>query len=269
MGLRSLCKDFNVLLSRRVMLLWNTNRTRRRYHQTLYNRGEIAIKIEGATAKFFLETHGDFVHLAGDYFEREQITTFVGLLRPDDVIYEVGGHIGTWSVFMAKKVHQGRVIVFEPQPENRARLEQNTAKNGLTNVQVLDAAVSDRAGHAQLGVREEHHDGRHSLMVDGNHTQTIRVPTMTLDQVAGERSMPPATVVKIDCEGGEHGVLGGMSGLLNSGSIRLVFAELHPAILDRAGVCPQQIENMLEAAGLRAIKRWNRAGEISLILQRQ
>ncbi|MHC4817879.1 MAG: hypothetical protein ACYTF8_07475, partial [Planctomycetota bacterium] len=64
-----------------------------------------------------------------ELFEEEQLAAVLAELRDDDVVYEIGAHVGLWTVFLASRVSRGQVHTFEPDGANRKQLEANLALN--------------------------------------------------------------------------------------------------------------------------------------------
>jgi FkbM family methyltransferase len=61
----------------------------------------------------------------------------------------VGANVGYYTLLRARGVGpKGRVIAFEPNPANVARLKEHLRLNKIDNVQVVEAAVSDSEGTA-------------------------------------------------------------------------------------------------------------------------
>jgi len=86
-------------------------------------------------------------------FEPESMLAVHRLVRPGDVVLDVGANIGYYSVRFAKLVGSaGRVIASEPVRHYRTVLERNIAENALDNVQVLDYGFSDKAATVQIEV---------------------------------------------------------------------------------------------------------------------
>jgi predicted methyltransferase len=55
----------------------------------------------------------------GERREQTTMELFAKLINPGDVVVEVGGHIGYIAVYFSHLVgKQGRVVVFEPGPNN-------------------------------------------------------------------------------------------------------------------------------------------------------
>jgi FkbM family methyltransferase len=162
---------------------------------------------------------------------------FLGLLRPGDVVYDIGANIGWYSLLAARKVGPGgKVIAFEPSVLNAAYLEQNAASNGLTNVTVICAAVTDRDGWATFLDRgstegrldkddcEAQAQRRAARAVD--YKRSFTVPVLTLDSWIAETGEQPPNVLKIDVQGAEVGVLRGMTQTLRAAGPAVVL-ELH------------------------------------------
>lgn len=142
-----------------------------------------------------------------------------GVLRPGDVVLDVGANIGFLTALAGRLVGpQGRVIAFEPVPANARLVRRNAALNGQAHVEVVEAAVGDHAGVATL-VLARHAGGAALAEADRppDACGELRVALMTLDGwlAANAARLPgPVRLVKIDVEGAEPAVLRGAAGLL-------------------------------------------------------
>ncbi len=144
-------------------------------------------------------THLEALHLAGR------------------VVYDVGGHEGVLALFFARKVGPGgRVVSFEPNPWNAARIRDHVKLNGFTNVEVVELGLGDAPAEAELVFDSEQGatgslDPALQKQVGAQpHAHAVRVRIDSLDRVAAERGLPPPDFVKIDVEGLELAVLDGM-----------------------------------------------------------
>ena len=134
-------------------------------------------------------------------------------LHEGSVCYDIGANVGFFTILAARLVGEtGRVYAFEPLPDNLDALRRNLELNGFANVEVIDAAVSDRDGTAELGIGTSSLDSGLVEYEVARHSQHITVRVMRLDH--GELSRP--TFVKIDAEGAEFAVLRGMRTLLEA-----------------------------------------------------
>ena len=171
-------------------------------------------------ARVFLHYREDIglVTLLSGGFERVELELARRLARAGTTAVDVGANIGLYTAVLAGAVGpRGRVLAFEPEPESARRLEDNVARNGLTNVEVHQVALGDRPGelvlhlaadpayHSTAAVRERRASG-----------ESLRVQARTLDDVWGEAGSPTVSLVKVDTEGGELTALRGAERLLRA-----------------------------------------------------
>lgn len=184
----------------------------------------------------------------------------LALLHPGDVVYDIGANIGWYSLLAARAVgDSGKVVAFEPSLSNAFMLQENVATNSLANVTVIPAAVTDEDGwatffdHGSLMGRLS----RDAADVQASHIRSSVVPVLALDSWIAAADQPPPTVLKIDVEGAEVGVLRGMTETLQSGRPTLII-ELHDTRAEVAealdGVGYQYTPLESEALGLE--ERW-------------
>ncbi len=166
-------------------------------------------------ARWLVATRSNF--LLGTY-EPEQTSLFAELVKPGDVVYDIGAHYGYYTLLASKLVGKsGKVIAFEPSPANLARLYRHIQLNHRGNVQVLELAVSDHEGTARFETRTG--SGVGHLAADG----PLEVKLTALDL---RHDLPTPNVMKIDVEGAEVGVLEGAKSLLQCAR-PVIFLSLH------------------------------------------
>jgi FkbM family methyltransferase len=135
-------------------------------------------------------------------------------------VFDVGASVGFQAGLAARLVGgSGRVIDFEPHPENAARARHNARLNDFRHLEVLEVAVAAADGEARFRRSEGVNWGK--LDASG----ALEVKVRSLDSVAAERSARPAAI-KIDVEGGELGVLDGARRLLAEAA-PILFIDCH------------------------------------------
>jgi hypothetical protein len=80
-------------------------------------------------------------------FEPGKLRAFCEAVRPGDVVYDVGAHVGLYTLLAARRVGPaGHVFAFEPSHRNLAHLHRHCTLNHAANVRIVEAAVSDIDG---------------------------------------------------------------------------------------------------------------------------
>jgi len=177
-------------------------------------------------------------------YDQHELRLVRRLLAGGGDFVDVGAHVGMYAIAAAACLgDRGRVLACEPNPEARARLVENVALNGCTNVVVSAVAISDRPGEALLHVPQTP-DPSFSSLGEGRFAEgePVRVATATLDAEVEAARLTPA-LVKIDVEGAELAVLAGGRRTL----------EHRPALLVEVGpASAAAVEAELSSLGYRA-----------------
>ena len=172
------------------------------------------------------------------------------LLRPGDHFVDGGANIGYFTMIGAKRVgRSGRVDAFEPEPENRARLQENLRRNGLADaVKVHNLALLDsrRSVEIHSTMDSDPNHGSASLFVEeGSETRASTVEGVRMDQVLAQTR---PRVIKLDIEGAEALAVEGMKGLLDSSPPPVVIAEYNAEAAQIAGFEPRAfVDRLLQA----------------------
>lgn len=167
-------------------------------------------------------------------------------LRPGDVVFDVGAHLGVYSMLAARWVSPGGVIhAFEPNPETVLGLQKNLQLNQMQNVvKVVPAAAgtrTERSSMLVLGLNVQNTLCAHADQLPG--AQTVEVEVTALDDYCRELGVTPR-LVKIDTEGWELHALRGAESLLAKREVDFV-VEMHPYAWTNAGYTRSDFEEFL------------------------
>lgn len=152
---------------------------------------------------------GRSLDLYGEFSEGE-VEMFRHLVRPGDVVLDVGANVGAHTLFLARRVGPGgRVVAFEPQRVVFQTLCANVALNSVTNVWCHPAAAGAVAGEVAVPPVDYARPGNFGGVSVGGAAGE-RVPVVALDGL----DLPRCRLIKVDVEGAEEGVLRGAAGLI-------------------------------------------------------
>jgi FkbM family methyltransferase len=156
------------------------------------------------------QSRGKILRIIGGTYEPEQTRLFQDQVTAGATVLDVGAHVGYYTLLASVLVGpKGRVCAFEPNPENHEFLSRHVLLNGLTNVMVENAAVSNSNGTASFDFGTGSGTGR--LAEHG----VLDVRTVRLDEFCRERKVEPG-FLKIDVEGAELEVLRGADEIIRS-----------------------------------------------------
>ncbi|MCC7040794.1 MAG: FkbM family methyltransferase [Burkholderiales bacterium] len=156
------------------------------------------------------------VFFSGDY-ESHIGALFTYLLERGETAIDVGANVGMHTLTLARIVGpRGKVIAFEPNPDVRERLRRNVELNGFAHVHVDRRALGYDAAHGSLrvpavGSAEAWNSGMASLVALETPHECVEVDVVPLDSVVDELAIDRLGMVKIDVQGYEVPVLGGMA----------------------------------------------------------
>lgn len=132
-------------------------------------------------------------------------------LRPGDTFVDVGANVGCFTALAGKLVGpSGTVVAIEPSPPVNAVLAETVTINGLGNVRIVEAALSDRHHDLPLFAGPANNVGMTTTVAHHGFRELGRVPAAPLGSFVTEDELASTRVIKIDVEGAEDRILAGM-----------------------------------------------------------
>lgn len=177
-----------------------------------------------------LNLHGYSVRLQNRFrsfpvdYERETLEAFLARIHPGDVIWDVGGNLGIYTLLAGMKVgHAGQVVTWDANPHCYKAIVDHVRANGLDGVcKVLHCAISDgTVGRVQFWIdRPDNHSPSSRIKQDGRPIdmgEVMEVEAKSMDHWFEQLQRRP-NLIKVDVEGAEVLALRGATKLLNDRS---------------------------------------------------
>lgn len=180
-------------------------------------------------------------------YESEKHIAVQKFLPEGGTFLDVGANKGDFSLLAASLVGPcGKVVAFEPVPENSRWICSSIKINGYTNVVVHQIALADYNGQSQLYLGKK--SGWHTLK-PGRRGQTEASATVMvrrLDDFLEDMEIDGKVhVLKVDVEGAELDMLKGSRRTLEKNKGIVVLLDVHPQL----GVRVRDVADFLEALG--------------------
>jgi FkbM family methyltransferase len=199
-------------------------------------------------------------HLMMDGYWESWLTQLLArIIKPGDICLDIGANFGYYSILMSELTGDtGKTISIEPNPAICEMLRTTAFING-NKFEVVQAAISDKAGEATLTVTDRELGGgtiKPNELIPGR-TQ-VKVKTLTVDELVQEHSLIRVDVVKVDVEGMEPVVLAGMEKTIADNPDIKIVIEYSPSIYNDAAAFTEYIFREFEVHRIKDVENIER-----------
>lgn len=175
----------------------------RRVIQVVSKAGCVLNAFEGDSITVEIQKRGEY-----DRNALESLRDILGEIRPETSL-DVGANIGNHALVISK--YSENLIAFEPIKFIFDVLKSNVALNNLSNVEVLNLGLSNKAMDRNIFIPENGNLGTSSLEVMSGEGDFLQVKTVIGDDYLREHhSTVRVDFIKIDVEGHEAAALMGL-----------------------------------------------------------
>lgn len=180
--------------------------------------------------------------------QRGDLNALMSILWPDDVVLDIGAHVGTFAVPIAKALGTtGRVIAFEAHPDMFRLLCHNVKANSHGGrVEALHLLLGSRASAPRIPVMLTGNSGGTWFQSSSSGSPGSLSP-VTLDSwMEMHHDVISPTLIKLDVEGAEFEVLSGAEQTVAKHR-PLLMVEVSRALLARNGSTIRALDEWLES----------------------
>ena len=185
-------------------------------------------------------------------FREKQRDRLYSMVKPGDVVLDVGTNIGETLLHFARSVGDGGFVYgFEPDDKNYANVQKNIELNGFRNLQVFNLGVSDRKETVKLFRVDPNNLGMNRILTEAEaqgFADFTTIETDTIDNIVAGNGIGRVDVIKIDIEGYEMHALRGARRLLETQKPKL-FIEVGYTRLIANDTSPSEIVAYLHELG--------------------
>lgn len=123
----------------------------------------------------------------------------------NDVIIDLGGHVGMFTIYLSKKYPNIKIYTFEANPLNFNFLKKNIEINNVKNVHIFNKGVFSKTGEKiKICAQTNGNSGGSSIFRPDNWDGSwVDVDTISLSDILKENNITNCKFLKIDVEGAE------------------------------------------------------------------
>ena len=197
-----------------VDLLWKLPRGRRTALRLLTKfvsfDKRVVINLENVQMEIDVTQNLDMNYAYG-MFDADELSFLEANYEFGDYFLDIGANMGFYSLFLAKKHPEMKVLAFEPDPYNIAKFRKNVLLNGVNNVAMCEYALSDENGQKDLMLNTGNNRGGNSFVIDQyefcGEQSYVNVSCKTLPAALKENNVFHVGIAKLDVEGFEYPIL--------------------------------------------------------------
>jgi FkbM family methyltransferase len=185
---------------------------------------------------------------AGRYYEPEVWAALAKFAEGEEVLWDIGAHIGCVTIRAMLDHRIAEIHAFEPEPLTAGILRLNVRLNARRGrCQVHELALSSAAETRLLYQGPAANTGLTSLAASGTAVgASVRVQCRTIDQLVADGT-PPPTLMKVDVEDWERHVIAGGHRLMTLTPPKALVIEAVPT--RQRTIADQELLRSLECYG--------------------
>ena len=124
-------------------------------------------------------------------------------INNDDVIIDVGAHIGLFALFASQFCKNGKIFCYEPIKENYKILIENIEMNQIQNIFPNNLAVTKETSRAKIFLNDD--QSGHSMFIQNKNF--VEVDSKSLSDIFIDNGIKECDFLKLDCEGAEYEII--------------------------------------------------------------
>ena len=172
----------------------------------LRHQGKSAVTIDaGDGARFNVRVNTSDILVIWEIWRAKVYDDARFPINADDVVVDIGAHIGGFAVRAAKKAHRGEVYAFEASSKNYAMLTENRNLNNANNLRIHNKAVSGQRGEMKFYMPDD--NGALGSLLQETDSPLEIVQAVTLDDIIADNHIEQIDYLKLDVEGAEYDIL--------------------------------------------------------------
>lgn len=172
-----------------------------------FQRNVVEVKQGGLSARYHFRPWTADKFVIWEVWSFDEYTNGFLTISANDTVVDIGAQIGVFTVYASKLASQGRVLAFEPHPDNFSLLKENIQLNKCINIVPFEMAVgkNDATATTPLFIHPNN-SGGHSVVAKVSRS-SVAVSQISLAKIISQNNLSKVNFLKIDTEGSEFNIL--------------------------------------------------------------
>ena len=175
----------------------------------------------------------------GEY-DRYPLQIIEKILKPEDVVLDIGGNIGYYSLMMSKMIgNHGKIFSFEPDEVSFSIFNKNVLENNLKNIKIYQLAATQENEKLKLFINKDNKGDNRIYESQSLNQDSIEIEGRRIDDILSEDTK--VNFIKIDIQGSEFGAIKGMGKIIENNPEITIYSEYWPEGMKNFGSDPTTV----------------------------
>lgn len=196
-------------------------------------------------------------------WEPMQTHIFKELSQNANVIFDVGSHLGYYTILAAKYYAPNSTIyAFEANPDQAKIIEKNIAANvAHKDIKLINSIVTNHPGEEEFAIHDANR-GASKMMFDRKDPSwsftsysIVKLPAIKLDDIYTKET--PVDIIRMDIEGAEFSALEGASNILDRSPEVIIIMEANKSLMTEVHKTKENILAKIKKYTDNGYKLWS------------
>ncbi len=172
------------------------------------------------------------------------------IIQEKDTVLDVGGYIGDFTIYAARKATKGQVFVFEPIKENYEILKKNINLNKLKNINPFMKALTGKSEKLTFHIQLEAYGASSIYSFKGRKASLKKtyITSIGINDFIHSENIKQLDVIKLDCEGAEYDIIYQINRSLLK-KVRILMIEYHRIKIENKTHNPESLRKFIQRHG--------------------
>ena len=151
-------------------------------------------------------------NVLGHSFDKDIFYKEIPSFKPSNnpIFFDIGAHIGTFSLLTAQKYPNSKIISFEASKETFDLFQLNIESNNILNIKGYHKAVAADEGEIKLYHSKDFGNWGHSITSKLSNSTEI-VEAVNLSKFIEDHKINKIDLIKFNCEGAEFEIINSLT----------------------------------------------------------